>query len=187
MNDPVTLSSQFLIAMPAMEDAFFTRSVTYLCQHSENGALGIVINRPSDLTLQDIFQQMDIEPTNEDAGKIPVFFGGPVHPERGFVLHEPIGNWDSTLHVTEGLGLTTSRDILEAIARGEGPSNVLIALGCAGWSRGQLETEILHNAWLNAPLNLGILFRTPAHRRWKAAFEGMGLDIVQFASQSGHA
>lgn len=187
MFSSTNLSNQFLIAMPAMADAFFTRSVTYLCQHGENGALGIVINRPSDLTLGDIFGQMNIETGNEEANNLPVFFGGPVHPERGFVIHEPAGRWDSTLEVADGLALTTSRDILEALAKGHGPEKVLIALGYAGWGKGQLEQEILHNSWLNAPLDKGILFNLPAGQRWKAAVEGMGVNIALLSSQAGHA
>jgi putative transcriptional regulator len=181
------LTNQFLIAMPAMADAFFTRSVTYLCQHGENGALGIVINRPSELTLGDILEQMNIESQNEEANKIPVFFGGPVHPERGFIIHEPSSHWDSTLEVTDGLSLTTSRDILEALATGNGPEKVLIALGYAGWGKGQLEQEILHNSWLHTPLDKGVLFNLPAAQRWKAAVEGMGVNIALLSSQAGHA
>lgn len=187
MNQSDTLVNQFLIAMPSMEDHFFTRSVTYLCQHTEDGALGIVINRPAELTLGDVLGQMNIEASNPAVNRLPVFFGGPVHPERGFVLHEPAGHWDSSLRISDDIALTTSRDILEAVAKGEGPNHILVALGYAGWSKGQLEKEILSNAWLNSPVNQSILFTRPASQRWKAAVEAMGVNVALLSSQAGHA
>jgi putative transcriptional regulator len=187
MTHSDSLSNQFLIAMPGMEDGFFTRSVTLLCQHNEDGALGIVINRPSDLTLGDVFEQMNIQPEDPGVGRLPVFFGGPVHPERGFVIHEPAGQWDASMRVSEDLALTTSRDILEAVARGEGPRHILVALGYAGWGKGQLEKEILDNTWLNAPVNQSILFDRPAGQRWKAAVETIGVKLAWLSTQAGHA
>lgn len=181
------LTNQFLIAMPSMADAFFTRTVTYVCQHNEDGALGIVVNRPADLNLGDILEQMNINALDPRAKTMPVYFGGPVHPERGFVIHQPLGEWDSTLRLSDDLALTTSRDILEAIARGDGPERVLIALGYAGWGKGQLEREILDNAWLNAPINQGVLFDLPPAQRWSSAVKTMGIDLALLSSQAGHA
>lgn len=180
------LTNHFLIAMPGMADPFFAKTVTYLCQHSNEGALGIIVNRPSDLTLGDIMQQMNIGVSEPGMGGLPVYFGGPVQPERGFVLHEAPGRWDSTLQVSDSIALTTSRDILEAIARGEGPKKVLVALGYAGWSKGQLEREIVDNAWLNAPADKSIIFEQPSAQRWKAAAELMGVDISLLTTQAGH-
>lgn len=180
------LTNQFLIAMPGMADPFFARTVTYLCQHSEEGALGIIINRPLRMTLKDIIEQMDIEFHNEALSDMPVYFGGPVHTERGFVLHEPVGEWKSTLRISDSLSLTTSLDILEAISRGEGPHKVLLALGYAGWGEGQLEREIVDNAWLNAEAEQSIIFNLPAAHRWKAAAGLMGVDMAQLSSQVGH-
>ncbi|QSA95705.1 YqgE/AlgH family protein [Methylococcus sp. EFPC2] len=182
----VNLTNHFLIAMPGMADPFFAKTVTYLCQHSEEGALGIIVNRPSDLTLSDIMQQMNIEVREPEMGNTPVYFGGPVQPERGFVLHDAPGQWDTTLQVTEGISLTTSRDILEAMARGEGPKKVLVALGYAGWSKGQLEREIVENAWLNAPADKNIIFEHPSAQRWRAAAESVGIDISLLTTQAGH-
>ncbi len=180
-------TNHFLIAMPGMSDPFFARTVTYLCQHGEEGALGIIVNRPSELTLADIMEQMDIDIREPAIGQIPVYFGGPVQPERGFVLHEPVaGAWNSTLKVSDTISLTTSRDILEAIGHGEGPHKILIALGYAGWGKGQLEREIVENAWLNAPADQSILFNRPAASRWKAAAELMGVDISLLTTPAGH-
>lgn len=180
------LTNHFLIAMPGMADPSFARTVTYLCQHNEEGALGIIINRPSELTLKDIMDQMNIAFHDDALGRMPVYFGGPVQPERGFILHEPGGDWDSTLKVAEHLWLTTSRDILEAISRGEGPRKMLLALGYAGWGKGQLEEEIAQNAWLNAEAEQSIIFTRPAASRWKAAAELMGIDISLLTTQAGH-
>jgi putative transcriptional regulator len=181
------LTDHFLIAMPGMADPFFAKTVTYLCQYSPEGALGIIINRPSDLTLGDIMRQMDIDLGEREVGKLPIYFGGPVQPERGFVLHEPTAvKWDSTLHVSPEISLTTSRDILEAISIGEGPRKVLVALGYAGWGKGQLEKEMVENSWLSAPADQSILFDFPSSQRWKAAAELMGIDISLLTTQAGH-
>jgi putative transcriptional regulator len=193
MNQPLmieatdNLTNHFLIAMPGMADPFFAKTVTYLCQHGPEGALGIIVNRPSELTLGDIMQQMSIEVREPDVKALPIYFGGPVQPERGFVLHEPKGSWDSTLRVSEAISLTTSRDILEAISVGEGPHRVLVALGYAGWGRGQLEREMLENAWFNAPADSAIIFDYPSSQRWKAAAECMGVDISLLTPHAGHA
>ncbi|CAI8882161.1 DUF179 domain-containing protein YqgE [Methylocaldum szegediense] len=180
------LTNSFLIAMPGLTDPFFARTVTYLCQHGPEGALGIIINRPSDLTLGEVMQQMDIDVRNETIGQMPVYFGGPVQAERGFVLHESCGNWNSTLRVSDSISLTTSRDILEALSVGEGPRRVLVALGYAGWEKGQLEREIVENSWLSAPADESIMFDYAPAQRWKAAAELMGIDISLLTSQAGH-
>ena len=187
MIEPIAnLTNHFLIAMPGMTDPFFARTVTYLCQHSDEGALGIIVNRPSELSLKDIMGQMNIELSDPELADMPVYFGGPVHPERGFVLHEPIGEWSSTLKISDALWLTTSKDILEAISRGEGPRKILLALGYAGWGKGQLEEEIVQNSWLNAQADESIIFTRPAASRWKAAAELMGIDISLLTLQAGH-
>lgn len=188
MNDvPANLTNQFLVAMPGMSDPTFAKTVTYLCQHGAEGALGIIINRPSELTLGEVMEQMSIEVQEAAVGEMRVYFGGPVHRERGFVLHEPGGQWDSTLQVSDSVSLTTSRDILEAIGSGRGPSKILVALGYAGWGSGQLEREILENAWLNVPADTSIMFDSPARQRWKAAAESVGVDITLLTSSAGHA
>ncbi|BBL73485.1 YqgE/AlgH family protein [Methylomagnum ishizawai] len=182
------LTNHFLIAMPGMTDPLFARTVTYLCQHNEEGALGIIVNRPSELTLADIMEQMEIDVAAPTVGQIPVYYGGPVQPERGFVLHGPMPGqqWSSSLKVSDQISLTTSRDILEAIGQGEGPHDVLIALGYAGWGKGQLEREIVENAWLNAHADPSILFQRPAASRWKAAAELMGVNIALLTTPAGH-
>ncbi|MCI0654880.1 MAG: YqgE/AlgH family protein [Methylococcaceae bacterium] len=186
MIETLNVTGHFLMAMPGMGDPNFHRTVTYMCQHSHEGALGIVINRPTDLTLGDILQQMSIGVEDERVIRIPVYYGGPVQPERGFVIHQPKGNWDSSLEVSASISLTTSRDILEAIAMGEGPDRFVVALGYAGWGEGQLEREIVQNAWLNAPAKDRILFELPADQRWKSAARQMGVDIDRLSSSAGH-
>lgn len=180
------LTNHFLIAMPGMADPFFAKTVAYLCQHNRDGALGIIVNRPSELTLGDIMEQMNIEISVDGVGRMPIYFGGPVQPEQGFVLHEPFGTWDSTLQVSSSISLTTSRDILEAISIGKGPRKTLVALGYAGWGQGQLEREMVENAWLSAPGDQSVLFEVASAQRWKAAAELMGIDISLLTSQAGH-
>ncbi|WP_139556329.1 YqgE/AlgH family protein [Methylotetracoccus oryzae] len=188
MNEQAdNLTNHFLIAMPGLADPIFAKTVTYLCQHSADGALGIIVNRPSELTLGEVMEQMNIEVETASVGQAQVYFGGPVHRERGFVLHEPGEQWDSTLTVSDSIALTTSRDILEAIGSGRGPRRILVALGYAGWAKGQLEREIGENAWLNAPAEAPILFDLPATQRWKAAAGLMGIDIGLLGSTAGHA
>jgi putative transcriptional regulator len=186
-RDTAILTNQFLIAMPGMTDPHFARTVILLCQYGSQGALGIIINRPSELKLGDIMKQMDIQVKKPEIADLPVFFGGPVQPERGFILHEPVTVWGSTLQVSENFALTTSRDILDAIARGEGPQRVLVALGYAGWGEGQLEREIMENAWLNVPADSAVLFDYPPTQRWKAAAGLVGIDISQLTHRFGHA
>jgi len=186
MNQATYLNNQFIIAMPNLADPNFFHTVTYLCQHNEEGALGIVINRPADMKLGEIFQQMNIPITSLSAAEIPVFAGGPVQQERGFVLHTGGGDWNATMAVSESISLTTSRDVIEAIAVGKGPEQYLVALGYAGWGEGQLEQEILANAWLNTPYGKHILFDTPIDLRWRAAAGQIGIDINQLTTPPGH-
>lgn len=180
------LSNQFLVAMPNVVGGEFDHTVTFLCEHNDEGAMGLVINRPTDLDLRDMLGHMGIEHSGLKAGK-PVFWGGPVQPERGFVLHRPAGDWDATLTVDEEFSITTSRDILEAIGRGEGPPEYLVTLGYAGWGGGQLEDEIRHNSWLNTPTDSTIIFGTPTGDRWAAAARLLGLDPSLLTSSAGHA
>ena len=181
------LSNQFIIAMPGLADPIFHHTVTYLCQHTKEGALGIVINRSADMKLGEIFKQMDIAVARPEAAEAPVFAGGPVQQDRGFVVHTTCGEWDMTMPVSDNISLTTSRDVIEAIAAGEGPEKYLVALGYAGWSEGQLEKEILSNSWLNTPYAQKILFDTPISQRWNAAASQLGININQLTTPAGHS
>ncbi|MCP8899933.1 YqgE/AlgH family protein [Gilvimarinus xylanilyticus] len=186
--EPGALRNQFLIAMPSMSDPHFAHSVTYICEHSDDGAMGIVVNIPMDLTLSDIYQQLELD-TNDISAHMAALAGGPVSGERGFVLHPTSTDrqWQSSIEVSEDITLTASRDILEAMSRGEGPEHTLVALGYAGWDKGQLEREIAENAWLTVPANQQILFHTPAEQRWNAAARHLGIDLNLISSQAGHA
>ena len=183
----MNLTNQFLIAMPALADPNFHRTVTYVCAHSEEGAMGIVINRPTDLKLADVLGQMSIPFTDNAVSGMAVLQGGPVCRERGFVLHQPAGEWDSTLKVSEEIGIATSRDILSEIAEGRGPEQSLIALGYAGWGAGQLEQEVLDNAWLSGPISRKVLFDLPFEERWASAARLLGVDPERLSGQVGHA
>lgn len=187
MRNAQRLNNQFLIAMPGLEDPNFFHSVTYICEHNDEGALGLVINRPLDMQLGEIFEHIKIDYAKPEAKRMPVHLGGPVQQDRGFVLHEPLGDWDATLQVTDQIGITSSIDILDAIARNEGPARSLIALGYAGWGAGQLEREIADNAWLSGPANARILFDTPDDERWKAAAALLGVDLDLLTGEAGHA
>jgi putative transcriptional regulator len=187
MNPDSDLTNHFLIAMPGLEDSNFFHTVTYMCEHSDDGAMGIVINRPTDLHLNDILDQLDIPPSDNPSGEQPIYIGGPVQPDRGFVLHSSDSVWDSTLKVTDNISVTTSRDVLEAIANGEGPSESLIALGYAGWGGGQLEEELSANAWLNGPADQQIMFKLEPEKRWQAAAKLLGIDLNLLSGDTGHA
>ncbi len=184
---PLNLTHQFLIAMPGMLDPNFAGSVVYVCDHSDKGALGLVINRPTDITLEHLFDKVDLKleiaPRKDDW----VYFGGPVQTERGFVLHRPSTRYNSTLAVTDEIALTTSKDVLEAMAEGSGPSDVLVTLGYSGWSGGQLEDEIGQNAWLTVAADASILFGVPAEERFAAALKLLGIDTLALTGQAGHA
>ncbi len=187
MNYSSDLTNQILIAMPGMHDENFIHTATYICEHNKQGAMGITINRPTELQLYDILQQMDISNPSPQSGGEIIYIGGPVQPERGFVLHSDQQDWESTLHVTPQISVTTSRDILHSIITGEGPEEHLIALGYAGWGSGQLEQEIADNIWLSSPADHQILFRTPPEQRWRAAAQQLGIDLDLISTETGHA
>ena len=181
----VNLTGHFLIAMPNMADPNFAKTLTYMCEHGEHGAMGVIINRPTDLRLHTLLKQIGIQPG--PAEDIPVHFGGPVQPDRGFVLHQPWGEWSSTLRIGETMGLTTSKDILEAVGRGEGPQRLLITLGYAGWAPGQLEHEISQNAWLSVSASEAVIFEVAPEARYAAAMHILGVDFATLAEDAGHA
>lgn len=181
------LSNHLLVALPSLHDPHFVRSVALVCQHDGDGAMGVVVNRPSEYTLGEVLQQMGIASDSDALQSQVVLAGGPVHPERGFVLHDGDREWDSTLAVGGGLYLTTSRDVLEAMARGDGPVQAVVALGCAGWGAGQLEHELVEDSWLVVPARREVLFGLPLEQRWQAAAGSIGVDLVNYASHSGHA
>ncbi len=181
------LANHFLIAMPALDDPNFAQTVTLVCEHSAEGAMGIVINRPTEVTLEDLFQHLELEIHDSRAKERVVYAGGPVQRDRGFVLHPPGEEWDATLRISEEIAVTTSRDILAALARGEGPERCLVALGYAGWGAGQLEEEMGQNAWLSGPASPEVVFDTESAQRWRAAAAGIGVDIALLSSETGHA
>nr|WP_298155444.1 YqgE/AlgH family protein [uncultured Pseudoxanthomonas sp.] len=188
MQDAATpLANQLLIASPALADPNFSRSVTLICQHDDDGAMGVVVNRASEYTLGEVLRQMNLASRDPRLEEQVVLAGGPVHPERGFVLHDSAHAWESTLEVADGLFLTTSRDILEAMAAGEGPAHAVVALGCAGWGAGQLEYELGENSWLTAPADAELLFAVPLEQRWQAAGQRIGVDMTRLTDYSGHA
>jgi putative transcriptional regulator len=183
----VNLTHHFLIAMPAMADPHFSRTLTYICEHNDQGALGIVVNRPLEMTLQALLEQVSIPPAGAKFKSVPIYFGGPVQVDRGFVLHTPLGQWQSTLAVSTEIGLTTSKDILQAVARGEGPGKVFVTLGYAGWAPGQLEHELAQNAWLTVQANPDVIFDLPVEKRLSAAMSLLGIDFASLSEQAGHA
>jgi putative transcriptional regulator len=181
------LTNHFLIAMPNLADPNFHHSVTYICAHNDEGAMGIIINHPLDIMLGEVLQQMDMEASDQNTDQTPIFQGGPVQIDRGFVLHPPLEKWDSSLNVSDKISITTSRDILRAIAIGQGPDDSLIALGYAGWSAGQIEQEIKENAWLNGPADDRIIFNTPVEKRWASAAASLGVELDKLTTDVGHA
>ena len=187
MNAVNNLSNHLLIAMPNLQDPFFSRSVTYICEHNEEGALGIVLSLPLEATYKELFEHMKIPCVMENANELPLLAGGPVDRERGFILHSPVGNWQSSLKVSEDIALSTSEDILDSIAQQSQPQESLIALGYAGWEKGQLEQELEENSWLFVPANKDILFHTAPEQRWQKATQLLGIDWTQISEQDGHA
>ncbi|MFA5529402.1 MAG: YqgE/AlgH family protein [Thiohalomonadaceae bacterium] len=187
MTETKSLANHFLIAMPSLEDPNFSHTVTYVCEHSAAGAMGIVINRPLRLTMGEVLEHMDITAGEQVDVENSVVMGGPVQGEHGFVLHSPPGAWSSSARITDDIAVTTSRDILAAIAEGRGPTRYLLALGYAGWGAGQLEREMAENAWLSVPADVHILFDLPLEERWHAAATLIGVDLNLLSSEVGHA
>jgi len=187
----IDLTNQFLIAMPGMVDGTFAGSVVYMCEHTENGALGLVINKPIDITLGSLFERVELPLESPELAAQPVFFGGPVLTERGFVLHEKVGEaerpYNSTLSIPGGLEMTTSKDVLEALAHGGGPKKLLVTLGYSGWGAGQLEDEIGRNGWLNVDASREIIFDTPVEQRYDRALSLLGIDPRMLSQDAGHA
>jgi len=195
---PINLTNHFLIAMPGLSDELFGRSVVFMCEHSERGALGLVINKPSDIRVPRLFEKVDLTLGRDDLAETPVFQGGPVQTERGFVLHEAVSGeglgegegesvYASTLSIPGGLEMTTSRDVLEAMAMGGGPRRVFITLGYASWAKGQLESELAENAWLTVAADRAVIFDTPVEQRYEAAMGLLGLQPWMLAPDAGHA
>ena len=193
----IDLKHHFLIAMPGLEDEVFARSVIYMCEHSARGAMGLIINKPSELTMRHLFAKVDLPLGREDMATLPVLQGGPVQTDRGFVLHDPIRMADaeqddsaiyaSTLTVPDGLEMTTSRDVLEALSAGAGPRRVLVSLGYASWGEGQLESELGENSWLTVPADVDIVFNTPLEQRYDKALDLLGLKSWMLSPEAGHA
>jgi putative transcriptional regulator len=191
-SDPINLTHHFLIAMPGLDDATFAKSVIYMCEHSGRGALGLVINKPSDINLKNLFDKVELPLTREDLTTSPVFHGGPVQTERGFVLHECMmpGNesiYASTMTIPGGLEMTTSKDVLEALSTGAGPKKVFVSLGYSSWGEGQLESEISDNSWLTVAADLAVIFDTPVEQRYSAALMLLGLESWMLSPVAGHA
>lgn len=190
----LSLSNHLLIAMPGLNDPNFHQSVSYICEHNEEGAMGLVINRPLYISFADLCEQLEIEINDLDVADYPIFEGGPVEMERGFILHSPIGDWDSTLVVSESenIGLTMSKDIIQAIADGydsdnNPPEQFIICLGYAGWGEDQIEDEIAENAWLNVAATKTLIFETPIDQRWSASAAALGINLQQLSPDIGHA
>jgi len=190
----INLTNQFLIAMPGMADDTFAGAVIYLCEHTEKGALGLVINKPIDIKLKNLFEKVELTLDRPDLADVPVYFGGPVQTERGFVLHERLGgeageggHYNSSLQIPGGLEMTTSKDVLEALSHGAGPKKILVTLGYSGWSAGQLEEEIGRNGWINVVAEPGVIFDTPVEQRYDKALSLLGIDPRMLSQEAGHA
>lgn len=192
----MNLTHHFLIAMPGVEDASFSRSVVYLCEHSERGALGLIINKPTPISLEGLFEKVDLSLGREDLTLQPVFQGGPVQTERGFVLHEAMrgsqesedeSSYASTMTIPGGLEMTTSKDVLEALAHGAGPRRVLVTLGYSAWGEGQLESELAENSWLTVGADVSVIFETPVQERYDRALGLLGLQSWMLSPEAGHA
>ena len=189
---PINLTNHFLIAMPGLSDELFGRSVVFMCEHSERGALGLVINKPSDILLPRLFEKVDLPMGRDDLLNLPVFQGGPVQTERGFVLHEAVSGegesvYASTLSIPGGLEMTTSKDVLEAMASGAGPRRVFVSLGYASWGQGQLESEITENSWLTVEADPAVIFDAPVAERYERAMALLGLQPWMLSPDAGHA
>lgn len=181
------LTHHFLIAMPNMVDSNFARTLTYIAEHNDQGALGVIVNRPIDMTLGALLERIEVPLQQLELGRQPVYFGGPVQTDRGFVLHRPAGEWHSTLTVNTEVGLTSSRDILEAVGSDGQPAEFIVTLGYAGWAAGQLEDELAKNAWLTVPADMAIVFELPPEERLAAAMQSLGVDFARLSEFAGHA
>lgn len=183
-----SLQNHFLIAMPDLNDSFFERSVTYICEHNEDGAMGLIVNQPVEMSLSKLLEQIEIKVPGDSAlQRAPVYAGGPVGTDRGFVLHNPQDGWRSSLQLSDEIMVTTSKDILQSFGSASAPDKFLLTLGYAGWDAGQLEEELANNSWLTIPADASILFETPSSERWQKATEKLGIDVWQLAPGAGHA
>ena len=180
-------TNQFLIAMPVLTDPYFAKALVYVCEHNERGALGIIVNRPLDMTLGNLFERVELKLDKPEISNQPVYFGGPVQTDRGFVLHRPAGEWQSSLKVTDEIAMASSRDILLSIADHGTPTDILVTLGFSGWSARQLESEILQNAWLSVAADPRVLFEMPYEERLPAAMQILGIDFTSLSNEAGHA
>ena len=185
----MNLTNNFIIAMPGLADPLFEKSVSFICQHNKHGAMGLTINRPTDIAFVELLAQLNIPIEDKSISSIPVYLGGPVATGHGFILHtnETDDHWEQTLTINEHISLSSSKDILTAIAKGEGPADYLIILGYSGWVKGQIEKEIQENSWLNVPADNDIIFHTPYSQRWENAALKIGIDINLISSDIGHA
>jgi putative transcriptional regulator len=193
-NEPTYFTNQFLIAMPSLREGAFAGTVIYMCEHTAQGALGLVINKPIDIKLKNLFEKVELSLDRADLADAPVYFGGPVQTERGFVLHERLGgmtgtggHYNSSLQIPGGLEMTTSKDVLEALSNNAGPKKILITLGYSGWGAGQLEDEMSRNGWINVSAEPDIIFDTPVEQRYGKALSLLGIDMTMLSSQAGHA
>lgn len=185
--DPTILTGKMLVAMPSMADENFHQSVIYICEHQPQGSVGLIINRPMSFPLSLIFEQLNIQPIRVQLSERPLMFGGPVQPERGFVIHKQIGAWTSSLNLEHGVTVTTSSDIIRAIAIDEGPKDMLVTLGFSGWAEGQLDEELKKDTWLVCPFSEELLYEVPFEKRWQYAGSLLGIDMNLLSSHSGHA
>ncbi|MDW7549563.1 YqgE/AlgH family protein [Pseudoalteromonas sp. J010] len=183
-----SLANHFLIAMPSMDDPFFNHTVTYLCEHNEDGAMGLVVNHPIDVTVGELLDQIDIDnDKSSQTSKVKIYAGGPVHTDRGFVLHTPKLGYASSQELSSDIMITTSKDVLASLTSPQSPEGFIITLGYAGWVQGQLEKELKENTWLVVEANPEIIFNTPPEKRWEKAVQMLGIDVAQLSSQAGHA
>jgi putative transcriptional regulator len=193
-GSPVNFTNQFLIAMPSLREGTFAGTVVYLCEHNDKGALGLVINKPIDIKLKNLFEKVELSLDRPDLADSPVYFGGPVQTERGFVLHESLdggegqsGHYNSSLRIPGGLEMTTSKDVLEALSSGAGPKKILVTLGYSGWGAGQLEDEMSRNGWINVSAERDIIFDTPVEERYDKALSLLGINANMLSGEAGHA
>lgn len=187
IDEPLSLANTFLIAMPGMTDPNFQRTVVYICEHNEHGAMGLIVNRPLDLHLVSIFKHVNIQCDHPEINHLPIVWGGPVNADQLFTLHQPAGEWESSLHLKNDIAITTSLDLLQNLSKNRGPADILVALGYASWEAGQLEAEIAANVWLTGPFAPDVVFKTQFEERWSAAAAALGIDLNNLSSDTGHA